>query len=554
MKIKFLLSFVLSLVIFKLSYSLEYKPDELIIKYKKPLNQLQAQTIKDIKELKIKVIKLPKGTDLKKAIEYYKSLPEVEYVEPNYIIKKADTVPNDPYYSQQWGLRIIGMEKVWDYCKGDRNTVVAVIDTGIDLNHEDLKDNIWKNTKEICDNGIDDDNNGYVDDCYGWNFVSNNNNVNDDDGHGSHIAGIIGAVTNNSTGVAGVNWNVQLMPLKILDANGNGNLLSFINAIKYAVDNGAKVINASLGYPDSCTVLDESQALKDAISYANSKGVLVVTAAGNYGCNNDVYSLYPANIKLPNVIAVASTDQNGNLSSFSNYGLKSVHIAAPGEGIYSTYMNNSYKSLSGTSMATPFVTGSVALLLSCRQDLDYLKIKEVLLSSVNLSESLSNKTISGGYLDIYQAFTTQSTNIKPVRPTLINLSLSSNNISVILSWQNNSSIQDSVIIQRSEDSGKTWSTIATLSSTATSYTDTNVSQGKSYNYRVIAKAGTLESIPSNVMSVNIPTTTTNSTPSSSNTPSSGGGCSTTTGSNVWYYVLALGIILLIRKLSYAKQD
>ena len=332
------------------------------------------------------------------------------------------------------------------------------------------------------------------------------------------------------------------MPLKILDSNGDGTVNSFVNAIKYAVDNGAKVINASLGYPNSCTVVSESQALKDAISYANNKGVLVVAAAGNYGCNNDIYTMYPANIKLPNVIAVASIDKNGNLSSFSNYGLNSVHIAAPGESIASTYINNDYKYASGTSMAAPFITGAVALMLSCRQDLDYLKIKETLLANVNPSSSLSDKTISGGYLNIYQAFTQP---IKPVRPTIVNAALSSDNKSIIINWQNNSYIQDSVIIQRSEDNGSTWYTIAVLNSTTTSYTDVNTSSGKTYKYRLIAKAGTIESIPSNEVSITTPT---------SSGSGGGGGCSTTNNSNVLYYALSLGIIFLIRYINHRRLN
>jgi subtilisin family serine protease len=534
---------LLFLIAFSSSYAELYKEGEIIVKFKNnPSNQtLKLQTIS--KSLNIHVIKLPPNMKTEDALKKYRNDPNVEYAEPNYIIRKLETTPNDPYYSSQWGLVKVLANKVWDACKGSDNTIVAVIDTGIDLNHPDLKDHIWKNLGETnCNDGIDNDNNGFVDDCYGWNFTSNSNNTQDDDGHGTHVAGIIGAVTNNNEGVAGLNWYVKLMPVKILDSTGSGDIANLIKAIDYAVKNGAKIINASFGYPSSCSLASPSQALYDAIKSAGEKGVLFVAAAGNYGCNNDKTPLWPASFNLPNIISVAASDQNDNLASFSNYGQNTVHLSAPGTNIISTYFDkannqSTYKSLQGTSMATPFVSGAAALLTSCSNNATINEIRERIISSVDVFDSLSSITISSGRLNIYNALNNP---LKPIRPTGLFVAINNNN--AILTWQDNSNIETGYVVERKSDNSN-WNVIARLPANTTSYIDNNLTSGI-YYYRVKAVYNTEESLYSNDASINV----LNPPPTSSG---GGGGCSMTAGNspvNLIYWLI-IPVYVLFRKVS-----
>lgn len=420
----FRLLFLCLFSFFYLSQSQErlYKDGEILVKFKDNSNKVDTiikqsgGNISDSFRLfNIYKIKLKDGISVEEAIKKFKENPNVEYAEPNYIVKKMETVPNDPYFDVQWGLQAINMTKAWDLCNGG-NVVVAVLDSGIDYNHPDLKANIWKNEKEICGNGLDDDGNGFVDDCYGWNFAYNNNDVMDDDNdsHGTHVAGIIGAVGNNSIGVSGINWQIKIMPVKFLDSNGSGDLATVIKAIEYAVMMGAKVINASYGYPDGCgTKINPSKAEEDAIKKTRDYGVLFVAAAGNYGCNNDIYPFYPASYKLDNIISVAAVDKNINISSYSNYGKNSVHIAMPGVGIFSTVrtsINGGYDYKSGTSMAAPFVSGLGAFLMACK-GYNYAQAKEAILATVNKKNNLSNYTISGGIADAYLALNYSFSNV-----------------------------------------------------------------------------------------------------------------------------------------------
>ncbi len=299
----------------------------------------------------------------------------IEFVEPNYIYT-ATAVPNDPKFNELWGMHNtasdgspanidIDAPKAWESSVGGADVVVGVVDTGVSYTHPDLASNIWTNSGEIPNNNIDDDNNGVIDDYYGYNAIQNNGNPLDDNGHGTHCAGTIGAVGNNSLGVAGVNWTAKIMPLKFLSSSGAGNLNDAVKAITYAVrakEAGVniKVLSNSWGGPD------ESQTLNAAIAAANASGILFVAAAGNAGSDNDTTAVYPANSAVPNVISVAAVDRDGNPASFSNYGATTVHVAAPGVGIVSTWLNDGYTSLSGTSMATPHVAG-VATLLAGRE-------------------------------------------------------------------------------------------------------------------------------------------------------------------------------------------
>jgi subtilisin family serine protease len=333
----------------------------------------------------------------------------VDYVEPNYVLH-ASRLPNDRGFGEQWGLRNVGQyggkpgadvhaSDAWDVTTG-AGVTVAVVDTGVDYNHPDLGPNVWTNPSDPK-NGVDDDGDGFVDDVHGADFINEDSDPNDDAGHGTHVAGIVGARGNNGVGVTGVNWDAKIMALKFLDGNGEGNTGDAANAIDYAVSHGARVINASWGGPAF------SQALFQAVKRAGDKGVLFVAAAGNDGENADTTPDFPAAFELANVISVAASDRNDKLLDFSNYGAHSVDLAAPGDDIYSTVPTISdesgYESFSGTSMATPFVSGAAALYLSRAPQSTADQVKAALLQNVDQSPSFAGKVASGGRLDIARA-------------------------------------------------------------------------------------------------------------------------------------------------------
>ncbi len=278
---------------------------------------------------------------VEEAINKLKSNPDIEYAEPNYIVKEA-AIPNDTYFSYLWGLNNTGQTggttdadidapEAWDVTTGSSNIVIAVIDSGVAYNHPDLIDNIWRNTGETnCSDGIDNDSNGYIDDCYGWDFIDNDGYPEDYESHGTHVAGTIAAKGNNATGITGVMWTAKIMPIRFLGVSGSGDTANAAAAILYAVNNGARVINASWGGGGY------SQTLYNAIDYARSKNALFVTASGNETNNNDISPSYPASYNLSNIISVAATDNKDSLAYFSNYGANSVHLAAPGVSIYSS--------------------------------------------------------------------------------------------------------------------------------------------------------------------------------------------------------------------------
>ncbi|WP_071189916.1 S8 family peptidase [Trichormus sp. NMC-1] len=274
-----------------------------------------------------------------------------------------------------WGADLVNAPAAWEHGHTGQGIIVAVLDTGVDYNHEDLKNNIWTNNKEVAGNGIDDDGNGYIDDFQGWNFDSSNNNVLDDNSHGTHVSGTI-AGENNGIGVTGIAYNSKIMPVKVLDKNGSGSYSNIANGIYYAVNNGANVINLSLGGNSS------NDILKSAIEYASSKGVIVVMAAGN---NGDSTPSYPARYAYNSGIAVGAVDRNNNLADFSNRsGSQEIkYVTAPGKGIYSTVPNNQYTTYDGTSMAAPHVAGVVALILSANRSLSDSQVREIITSTAN---------------------------------------------------------------------------------------------------------------------------------------------------------------------------
>ena len=344
--------------------------------------------------------------------------PAVRYAEPNFRLYASDArlLPNDPGFQNTWGLDNFGQTvnfvpgasdadidapEAWSATTGSPDVAVGVVDTGIDYTHPDLAGNIWLNPGENCpgcrNDGIDNDGNGYVDDWRGWDFVNNDNDPMDDHGHGTHVAGTIGAVGDNGIGVAGVNWRVKLMALKFLDASGSGTTADAIRAVLYAADKGAVATNNSYG-GDSY-----SQAFADAIAHADSHGSLFVVAAGNSSANNDASPTYPSSYSLPNVVSVAATNSSDGLAWFSNYGRSSVDLGAPGDNVYSTVPGASYAFESGTSMAAPHVTGAAALVKSRFPSATDVGIKALLLRSVDPLSSLATRTTTGGRLNASNA-------------------------------------------------------------------------------------------------------------------------------------------------------
>jgi subtilisin family serine protease len=356
------------------------------------------------------------------------AIPGVRWAEPNYIVwADAPVVPNDPQFTSLWGLNNTGQSggkvdadvdapEAWESFTGDGSVVVGVIDTGIDYAHPDLAANIWTNPGEIAGNAIDDDGNGFVDDVHGYDFVgANDTDPMDDHYHGTHVAGTIGAAANNSTGVAGVAWNVKLMALKFLSASGSGTTDDAIEAVNYVGLMKSRGVNVRLTN-NSWGGGGFSQALLDAIRDNAAKDVLFVAAAGNYSTNTDASAYYPQSYDSPNVISVAATDRNDLLASFSNYGTTSVDLAAPGVDIVSTSPGASYRTLSGTSMATPHVSGAAAMLFMRASGLGYAAAKSALLTTVDPIASLAGKVATGGRLNLARALSSVGLIVRGVTP------------------------------------------------------------------------------------------------------------------------------------------
>ncbi|MCG3123868.1 MAG: hypothetical protein GIKADHBN_02296 [Phycisphaerales bacterium] len=353
------------------------------------------------------------------------AMPNVKSIEPDRVYEKS-LVPNDDRYTEQYAhdntgtfLGSLGRldadmdtTEAWDTTIGSRDQVVAVIDTGVQITHPDLADNIFVNAGEIAGNGIDDDNNGFIDDVSGWDFWDNENDPDDYEGHGTHVAGIIGAVGNNGIGVTGVNWAVSILPIRVLGPFG-GTLSSIVAGIDYVTmlrENGVPIAaaNASYGAPGSRLYEDLPEGLdaeRDAIARFIEEGGTFVAAAGNASNDNDTInsSFFPSSYKIPGLISVASTDWDDRISGFSNYGAETVDLGAPGDLILSTYPTDSYAYLSGTSMAAPQVSGAVALMRSIKPTASAVEIRQTLLDSVDPLPDLQGKTVAGGRLNVARA-------------------------------------------------------------------------------------------------------------------------------------------------------
>ncbi|MBI3610562.1 MAG: S8 family serine peptidase [Nitrospirae bacterium] len=422
-----------------------YVPGEVLVKFKpgtppETIERFGAEMKTVVKRkpnsLGIELLSLPPDLSVEEAVAAYRNHPDVLYAEPNYL-RRAFRLPDDPLFNRQWGLHNTGQSlpgtdnglgqplagmtdadidapEAWDITIGSSSVLVAVLDTGMDYTHPDLAPNAvpgWDFVgTQTCTVDANNNCNCTPDDPVGDNDPLDNN------GHGTHVAGIIGAKGNNAIGVSGVNWDVGLMPLKILESHGCGSVEDEVAAVQYAVMNKARIINASFGSPGF------SQAEHDAIAAADNAGILFVAAAGNDGADNDSFPIYPAGYDLPNVISVAAGDFNGRLASFSNFGKSSVHLAAPGDCVYSTmptfpvtlnseanwfctgflYAQN-YDYLPGTSMAAPHVSGVAGLLLARNNSLTPAQIKSIISLTADPRNSLKGLVASGGLVNARKA-------------------------------------------------------------------------------------------------------------------------------------------------------
>src|SRR5712671_6190324 len=414
---------------------------------------------------------------------FLRTHPAVAYVEPNYVLHTAAT-PTDPEFGNLWGLLNTGQTvngvlgglpgadihatSAWDVSTGSRANVVGVIDTGIDYTHEDLNGNVWSAPSQFTVT-IGGNNITCLAGSHGFNAIAGTCDPMDDNDHGSHVSGTIGAVANNSLGVAGVNWTASIMGSKFLDATGSGTLANAIDAIEFTIQAKAAGVANVRVLNNSWSGGAFSQALLDEINKASANDILFVAAAGNSAANNDVYAYLPADYTYwgaTNIIAVAATDNNDQLASFSNYGPTLVHLGAPGVNILSTTRGNTYQYFNGTSMATPHVSGAAALILS-KCTLTTAALKTTILNNVDVVSGLSGWVATNGRLNVDKAL--RSCAAAPNAPT--NLAATGGNGQVALTWTGSSGAT-SYNLKRSTTSGSGYVTVATR--TTTNYTNTGL--------------------------------------------------------------------------------
>ncbi|MEW5718963.1 MAG: S8 family serine peptidase [Chloroflexota bacterium] len=405
-----------------------YVSGQLIVRYKNTITTLDRdavearrgdQKIREFKNIPARVVKIGANRTVEQAVQEYKRDATVEYAEPNYIVRATDG-PNDPQYAMLWGMKNSGQivegiagkagadikaEQAWAITTGSASIVVGVVDSGVDYSHPDLTANIWSNPGNIggCSAGT-----------HGYDTIADVCDPTDDNGHGTHVSGTIGAVGNNALGVVGVNWKTQIMGLKFLDSSGSGSVADAIDAIDFAITAKAAGVNVRV-LNNSWGGSGFSQALLDEINKAGASGILFVVSAGNNSANVDSSPTYPCGYSATNLICVAATDSNDNLASFSNYGRTSVDLSAPGKNILSTIPGSSYAYYNGTSMATPHVSGAAALILSApgQSGLTVDQLKSAILNNVDSISGLSGITSTGGRLNICKAIPGCSDSITP---------------------------------------------------------------------------------------------------------------------------------------------
>ena len=412
-----------------------YKEDSIIVVYKEGTSALERRAARSLVRAKISDIDSDEVDDryqqilngrlanytvealtTKEALAKLSSHPAVLYAEPDYMVKASVTEhaePNDADYNQLWGLNNTGQTggvvdadidapEAWDISTGDSDVVVGVIDSGVDYTHPDLIENMWTNPNEIPNDGLDNDNNGYIDDIYGINAITDSGDPMDDNSHGTHVAGTIGAKGNNGIGVVGVNHDVSIIGCKFLDAAGNGSTSDAIKCIDYMValkNNGVNIRLTNNSWGGGAY----SQALSDAIDASEQADMLFVAAAGNGAFDNDLTPSFPGNYEHDSVLSVANTDHTDELWNTSQWGLTTVDLGAPGTAVLSTIPGGGYASYTGTSMASPHVAGAAALVLSVNPELSAVELKQLIMDSGDTTTAMTGITVSGKRLNVHQA-------------------------------------------------------------------------------------------------------------------------------------------------------
>ena len=488
-----------------------YAPDSVLVKFKPSANASQKARARGLVNAasrrgygivkNLEKLNLKPNQSVSRAVNRLSRLPFVEYAEPDYLVQAAT---NDQYYGLVYAIENTGQSingttgvadadmdvvEAWSIQTGDPNLIIAVIDEGVQWDHPDLANNMWRNPGEFAGNGIDDDGNGFVDDVYGYDFYSNDGDPMDEGGHGTHVAGTICADTNNSIGIAGVVHQCKIMALRFLGPQG-GSTSDGIASLDYAVQMGATISNNSWGGGGF------SQALYDSIAAARDADHIFLAAAGNGGSdgigdNNDSGPHYPSNYNLPNVVSVAATDNRDQIAGFSNYGAVSVDIGAPGVDIASTYINDGYIWNSGTSMATPNVTGVVALIRSEFPSWNYQQVIDHLYATARPAASMQGVTTTGGIANAAAAMAGGEPPTPPAAPSGLSATATSDS-TISLAWSDNS---DNESVFQIERNGQLLST--TAASNSTSFEDTGLAGETLYSYRVRARNSAGDSAWSN---------------------------------------------------------
>jgi subtilisin family serine protease/regulation of enolase protein 1 (concanavalin A-like superfamily) len=462
------------------------------------------------------VIALPRGLEAARAVALFRASGLIELAEPDYLLQPL-FAPNDFQYQNQdqWNLHNTGIyggtpgadvmaEAAWDLQREAPDIVVAVVDTGIRYTHEDLAPNMWVNPGESGldaqgrdkrTNGIDDDGDGYIDDVHGINVLTHSGDPMDDWGHGTHVAGIVGAVGNNGVGVAGIAWRVKLMAVKFIAANATYSVSDAIAALDYARTKGARIVTASWG-----NYAFNSQALREAFTALRDAGIIVAAAAGNDDNNNDLTPLYPASYEFDNIVAVAATDRTDARAGYSNYGLASVDLGAPGSPVFSTWASSdhAYQYYEGTSMAAPHIAGACALLWARFPGDSYAQIIQRVLANVDPLPALAGRTKTGGRLNLAAALASSAPPPPPSAPAAPGgLSATATSASSIaLAWTDNSATETGFEIERSTD-GVNFSAAGSVGADVTHATSSGLAAATTYWFRVRAVQGTTASAYSN---------------------------------------------------------